>query len=51
MNEEYNNLEDKSWIKLPRNFVNWQWYKDPKVTHLYLHLLFNSNEVEQNYHI
>lgn len=32
-----------SWIKLPRKFMNWQWYQDAKMVHLYLYLLLNAN--------
>lgn len=32
-----------SWIKLPRAFCKWQWYKDSHMVHLYLHLLLNAS--------
>ena len=33
------NIVDNSWIKLPRNFVNWSWYHDANMVQLYLYLL------------
>lgn len=40
---------ENSWIKLPRKFMNWQWYQDAKMVHLYLYLLLNAN-IEDNYY-
>ena len=37
------NIVDNSWIKLPRNFVNWSWYHDANMVQLYLYLLLNAN--------
>ncbi len=37
------NTLDNSWIKLPRNFVNWSWYHDASMVQLYLYLLLNAN--------
>ena len=37
------NIADNSWIKLPRNFVNWSWYHDANMVQLYLYLLLNAN--------
>lgn len=34
---------DNSWIKLPRIFMNWQWYQNTNMVHLYLYLLLNAN--------
>ena len=34
---------ENSWIKLPRDFVKWEWYKNADVFHLYLFLLLNAN--------
>lgn len=34
---------DNSWIKLPRMFMNWQWYQNANMVHLYLYLLLNAN--------
>ena len=40
---------DNSWIKLPRMFMNWQWYKNTNMVHLYLYLLLNAN-IENKYY-
>lgn len=40
---------DNSWIKLPRMFMNWQWYKNTNMVHLYLYLLLNAN-IEDKYY-
>lgn len=34
---------DNSWIKLPRMFMNCQWYQNTNMVHLYLYLLLNAN--------
>ncbi len=34
---------DNSWLKLPRSFINWQWYEDTNMVQLYLNLLLNAN--------
>ena len=43
------NIVDNSWIKLPRNFVNWSWYHDANMVQLYLHLLLNANVYDVKY--
>ena len=43
------NIVDNSWIKLPRNFVNWSWYHDANMVQLYLYLLLNANVYDVNY--
>lgn len=35
--------DNNTWIKLPRNFVNWRWYKETNMVHLYLYLVINAN--------
>nr|WP_297934950.1 hypothetical protein [uncultured Lachnoclostridium sp.] len=32
-----------TWIKLPRDFVDWQWYTNSNMVHIYLNLLLNAN--------
>ena len=32
-----------SWIKLPRKFTQWRWYKDTNTVKLYIHLLLSAN--------
>lgn len=34
---------DYSWIKLPRTFCVWRWYKNSNMVHLYLHLLLHAS--------
>ena len=34
---------DNSWIKLPRMFMNWQWYQDAKMVHLFVHLMLKAS--------
>ena len=43
------NIADNSWIKLPRNFVNWSWYHDANMVQLYLYLLLNANIYDVKY--
>ena len=43
------NIADNSWIKLPRNFVNWSWYHDTNMVQLYLYLLLNANVYDVKY--
>ena len=43
------NIVDNSWIKLPRNFVNWSWYHDANMVQLYLYLLLNANIYDVKY--
>ena len=43
------NIVDNSWIKLPRNFVNWSWYHDANMVQLYLYLLLNANFYDVKY--
>ena len=43
------NIADNSWIKLPRNFVNWSWYHDANMVQLYLYLLLDANVYDVKY--
>lgn len=36
-------IYDYSWIKLPRKFCEWRWYKDSHMVHLYLHILLHAS--------
>ena len=36
-------ITDNSWIKLPRDFANWNWYKNTNMVHLYLYLIIHAN--------
>ena len=43
------NTSDNSWIKLPRTFCDWRWYKDSQMVQLYLYLLINANMQSTEY--
>ena len=34
---------DNSWIKLPRSFTKWKWYKNANIFQTYMFLLLNAN--------
>ena len=38
---------ESSWIKLPRTFCDWRWYKDSKMVHLYLYILLHASIYEK----
>ena len=40
---------NNTWIKLPRNFQSWRWYKESNMVHLYLYLVMNANLLSENY--
>ena len=40
---------NNTWIKLPRNFQNWRWYKESNMVHLYLYLVMNANLLSEYY--
>ena len=40
---------NNTWIKLPRNFQNWRWYKESNMVHLYLYLVMNANLLSENF--
>ena len=33
----------EGWIKLHRKLLEWEWYQDPKMVHLFIHLLLLAN--------
>lgn len=37
------------WIKIHRKLINWEWYADSKMVHLFLHFLLSANHVDGNY--
>jgi len=36
-------MKEKNWIVIYRKIMFWEWYKDSKMTHLFLHLLLKAN--------
>lgn len=42
-------VEDNSWIKLFRRFTEWQWYQDPEVKIVFLHLLLKANNEDKKW--
>lgn len=37
------------WIKLHRQLLNWEWYKDPKVKAVFIHLLLIANHEDKRW--
>lgn len=37
------------WIKLHRQFLDWEWYDEPNCTRLFLHCLLKANHKEKKY--
>jgi hypothetical protein len=40
---------DNGWILLHRKFLNWEWFKDPKMVHFFLYCLLRANHKEQRW--
>ncbi|MCM1330204.1 MAG: hypothetical protein NC253_12290 [Ruminococcus sp.] len=40
----------EGWIKLHRKFLNWQWYDNPAVKSVFLHLLLTANIEDNQWH-
>jgi len=36
-------MSDNGWIKAHRKLIDWEWYDDSKLVHLYLHCLLKAN--------
>ena len=43
------NIYDNTWIKLPRDFVEWRWYHNTETVHLFLYLLLSANVKNMDY--
>lgn len=39
----------KDWIKIHRNLINWDWYDDPSTFKLFIHCLLKANHKERKY--
>ena len=42
-------MEDTSWIKLFRKFMDWEWYGDKNTKVLFIHLLLKANYQEKSW--
>ena len=40
---------DNTYIKLFRNLLNWEWYKDANTMRVFLHILLNANYKPRRY--
>jgi len=40
---------NKGWIKLHRQFLDWEWYDEPNCTRVFLHCLLKANHKEKKY--
>ena len=40
---------NKGWIKLHRQFLEWEWYDDPNTLRLFLHCLLKANHKDKKY--
>ena len=47
--KEIRNIYDNGFVKLSKLFLDWQWYTDPNVVRLYLHLLLKANFKQNNW--
>lgn len=36
-------MEQQGWVKVHRNILDWEWYKDTHTVHLFIHLLISAN--------
>jgi len=39
----------ESWISIPRNITNWEWYKKSEMVHLLMHLIIKANHLPGNW--
>ena len=39
----------KGWIKLHRQFLEWEWYDEPNCTRVFLHCLLKANHKDKRY--
>lgn len=40
---------EEGWIKIHRKFLDWEWYSDSKMVHLFLHLLLMANHEDKKW--
>ena len=46
---ERENIYEKGFIKLSKNILEWQWYSDPNVSRLFVHILLKANFKKNNW--
>src|ERR1017187_1012593 len=39
-----------TWVKIYRKFIEWEWYDNSKMVHLFLHLLLKANHKKNTWH-
>jgi hypothetical protein len=42
-------MSDNSWIKIYRKIVDWEWYTDSHMVHLYIHLTMKANTKDRRW--
>lgn len=42
-------MSDNSWIKIYRKIVDWEWYTDSHMVHLYIHLIMKANTKDRRW--
>lgn len=47
--KELKNIDDKGFVKLPKQILEWEWYTDPNIYRVYTHLLLKANYKENNW--
>jgi hypothetical protein len=40
---------DKGWVKLHRQFLDWEWYDEPNCVRVFLHCLLKANHKDKKY--
>lgn len=43
-------MENRGWIKLHRQMLDWEWYDDTNVFRVFMHLLLKANYEPSRYH-
>lgn len=46
---ESENIYEKGFIKLSKNILEWQWYSEPNVSRLFVHILLKANFKKNNW--